>query len=263
MKQTVYFRIHLLFIISIICGFAVISCDTNGQLETSENNSGNEKLPDINLPAMYTGTIPCADCPGIDYHLIIEKDQFIEILRYQERSPSAFEGTGTWKIDGDTLTLLQPNNENFGKKFLIGPQTLTFLDNNNQPIRGNLSEMYVLERTGDQSSIHEHHQKLAKQGFTFYAGGNEPFWSVKMDSMNNFIFETPDSSQHFEKTDSTRNTDQIIFEGNSDSGQITIQVMDNYCQDSMSGYLFPQTVSVVLAPAKTDTLAGCGLFLDR
>lgn len=259
MKKTADFSYLILLLLS-LAFFPFTTCEKNIQKEDQVSNESEE--PDIKLPAMYTGTLPCADCPGINYRLIIENDRFTEISIYQDRSPGRFEETGNWQMRGDTLKLLQPDST-ISKKFLLDQQKVTLLDADNQQITGDLADHYVLERTGDQRSIREHHQNLADRGFTFFANGNEPFWSVKIDSTNHIIFETPDTAQTFGSMDSTQANDSILLKAQTGSNQITVNASQIYCQDSMSGYLFPQTVTVYLQSAKTDTLTGCGLFLNR
>lgn len=260
MMRTAGFSYLILFSLT-VAFIPFTHCDS--QVRKEKKTESKQNILDLRLPAMYSVTLPCADCPGINYRLILEEDRFVEISHYQDRSPGKFEEIGIWEIDRDTLILTQPNNENFIKKFLVEEQTLTLLDRKNQQINGDLSEMYVLDRTGNQPSIREHHQRLADHGFKFYAGGNEPFWSVKMDSLNHLIFETPDSTQYFGQADSSKNGNQVILSASSESGQLTIQAGDRYCQDSMSGYLFPRQVIIIMQTEKRDTLSGCGLFLNN
>lgn len=105
---------------------------------------------------------------------------------------------------------------------------------------------------------------MAEQGFTFFAAGNEPFWSLKIDSVNQLLFKTPHSSINFEKIIRSTTENEVIFDASTDSThQLSIKTQDKYCQDSMSGYLFSQTVTATLQSLEVDTLRGCGLFLDN
>lgn len=237
----------------------LISC--NRPKDQQETTTLGTEQPELNVPAMYTGTLPCADCPGIDYQLILEEDQFTEIYNYQDRSPGRFEETGSWKIEADTLTLVGLENLIL-KRFLLDEEKLILLNLQNEQITGDLADMYVLQKTANQESIRERHQKLAEQGFTFFSAGNEPFWSVKVDSLNEMIFETPDSSIHFGEINTSTMQNKVLFSASTDSTELSVQVQDVYCQDSMSGYLFPQTVLATLQPSEMDTLRGCGLFLE-
>lgn len=261
MKNTVYQQVQSLFIILILCGFILTSCNQKKETETTSHSGVKTEQIDITLPAMYSGKLPCADCPNIRYRLIIEENKFTEISIYDNDPNARFEKIGDWEINGDTLSIFDSENSLI-KRFLVNEKKLTLLDRENQEIKGDLSEMYVLERTGNQPSIREHHAKLADQGYTFYAGGNEPFWSLKIDSLNRLIFETPDSTRHFSDADSTKDGNTVVVKANSELGQITIQAGSNYCQDSMSGYLFPRQIKVIMQSAKQDTLTGCGTFLN-
>lgn len=251
------------FIPLIILTFQLVftSCDKTREKETTARDTITERI-DIHLPAMYTGVLPCASCPGIDYRLFIEDSGFVEISHYRNKTPGTFEETGWWSLTGDTLIIKKPDSQDILKKFLIHDDSLTLLDRQNEQVTGDSNEKYVLERTGNQPSIREHHQNLADQGFKFFANGNEPFWSVKMDSLNHLTFETPDSTLRFEEADSSNEGSHIILKAHSESAQITLQTQRNFCQDSMSGYLFPREVTVFLHTAKRDTLSGCGLFLN-
>lgn len=220
-----------------------------------------EEQIDIHLPALYTGTLPCADCPGIDYRLILEENKFTEISHYQERSAENFEENGEWEVDGDTLTL-RGEEDLILKRFLIGESNLSLLNRNNQRITGDLADMYVLERTGDQESIRDHHQELANEGYAFYANGNEPFWSLTIDSLNQAVFESPERKINLGKVDLSTFKNEMRFEASTDSTQLSVQIKDEFCQDSMSGYLFPLTITATLQPSPVDSLQGCGLFID-
>lgn len=231
--------------------------ETNAS-EPAETTHTDEQI-DMHLPALYTGTLPCADCPGIDYRLILEKDEFTEISHYQDRSSENFEEAGRWDIDGDTLTL-RGEEDLILKRFLIGESNLTLLNRKNERITGDLADMYVLERTGDQESIRNHHQELANKGYAFYAKGNEPFWSLTIDSLNQVIFESPERKLNLGKVDLSTFKNEMRFETSSDSAQFSLQIQDEYCQDSMSGYLFPLTITATMQPSPVDSLKGCGLF---
>lgn len=247
-------------LISCLIFVAFISCSQ--PQDQQENDHSETAQQNLDLPALYTGTLPCADCPGINYRLILEENRFTEISNYQDRSPGQFQETGTWKINGDTLTLIGLEDLIL-KRFLVADSTVTLLSMNNEQITGDLSDMYILDRTGNQNSIRKHHQDLSNKGFTFFAAGNEPFWSLKIDSFNQAIFETPESSINFGEVNRSSTDKEAVFEGSTDSTQITFQVRSDPCQDSMSGYLFPQTVTVSLQPFESDSLQGCGIFLDR
>lgn len=262
MFKTVLLQSYCFLIFLFIAG-SILSCNQRQEAEEAPEKDTNAEQINIHLPAMYTGTLPCADCPGIDYRLIIEENRFVEINHYRDRTPGRFEETGNWTVSGDTLSLLKPDNQNPRKRFLLSKEKLTMLDMQNQEVTGDLADMYVLERVGSQKSIRKHHQKMAERGYLFYAAGNEPFWSLRLDSMNHLFYKTPLDSTLFEAKDLSYSGRQTTLRASSDLGRITVDTIDRYCQDSMSGYLFPLEVKVYLNTSVRDTLNGCGLYLNR
>ncbi|NBC66777.1 MAG: hypothetical protein GVY07_14115 [Bacteroidetes bacterium] len=264
MKKIIASTSHSFLPVYLILLF-LISCN---QQENHKNNEPSERAKsissiddiDLNLPALYTGTLPCADCPGINYQLILEDDGFTELSQYRDRSPAKFEESGSWSASNDTLTLVG-QEDLILKRFLFHKDSLTLLDRNNQIITGDLADMYVLERSGNQESIRKHHQRLSEQGYTFFAAGNEPFWSMKIDSLQQLTYEKPGSTRNLGEVSRSMIDNAKLIQTSTDSTQLSIRVQDKYCRDSMSGYLFPKTVMAVMKSAQVDTLRGCGLFL--
>ena len=85
------------------------------------------------LPATFAGTLPCADCPGIDYRLDINPDHtYSSKMTYQERQATLSE-SGQWDLNGTTLTLhsAQGSTEKFSVR---DADTLRGLDMNGQEI---------------------------------------------------------------------------------------------------------------------------------
>lgn len=61
--------------------------------------------PSQQLPALYSGVIPCADCPGIRYELDLRADNvFFERSTYLGREPdNVFDGVGHWSMGDDKV----------------------------------------------------------------------------------------------------------------------------------------------------------------
>ena len=61
----------------------------------------------------FTGTLPCADCPGIDTRIVLAADGTYTISEsYQERSAPEPKGDGTWTLEEDNQRLrLDPNSK--------------------------------------------------------------------------------------------------------------------------------------------------------
>jgi len=60
------------------------------------------------VPATYLGTLPCADCAGIDWQLDLDQDHSFELRQHYQGKGSAakIRQTGRWESNGTTLTLL-------------------------------------------------------------------------------------------------------------------------------------------------------------
>lgn len=95
----------------------------------------------LSAPAVYLGTLPAADCPGIEVSLTLE-----DSLRATYRSvyigrDGDFTERGTYTIEGNRLTLALANDTlHFG----IGTQSLSLLDQAGQKIAGAMAAHYVL-----------------------------------------------------------------------------------------------------------------------
>ncbi|MGV8940192.1 MAG: copper resistance protein NlpE [Lysobacter sp.] len=61
----------------------------------------------------FGGTLPCADCPGIDATLTLQADGTYQLTQvYQERPDSTWEMNGNWTAEADNRVLrLDPNSK--------------------------------------------------------------------------------------------------------------------------------------------------------
>ncbi|MDI9240323.1 copper resistance protein NlpE [Lysobacter sp. LF1] len=61
----------------------------------------------------FTGTLPCADCPGIDTRIVLATDGTYTITEsYQERTAPELHGDGTWTVEeNDQRLRLDPNSK--------------------------------------------------------------------------------------------------------------------------------------------------------
>ena len=97
------------------------------------------------LPASFSGTLPCADCPGILYQLNLLPDHtFVSRLSYQERDTQV-DDRGIWEVAGDGKTLVLRGRGGDPQKFALrDSQTLRKLDQAGQEIVSQLN--YELKR---------------------------------------------------------------------------------------------------------------------
>lgn len=249
-------NITLLLLIILFVSFRISTAcsQINQENETAESENIEE------LPISFSGMTPCADCPGIEYYLHIEEDHFTELRFYRDRNPEPFVTTGSWFLQNDTLTIYNENEEVLNT-FLFSEDRLTMLDREKQQVNGDLADMYILEKNHEESSIRRRHIQLRDDGIDFIASGNEPFWSVQIDFHGELKYRTPETDQTVPVPELRDEDDVKILQAELDSGSMVISIKNNFCRDTMSGFLFTHTVSVQFNGEREIT--GCGRYLNE
>jgi len=223
----------------------------------NQMNSDDEQVSQSieDLPAVFSGVLPCADCPGIETVIVLNETGFEELSHYQERGNNLFQEEGTWSLSGDTLKLYRSEDELY-KAFIFSRDQIKLMDQDLQPITGELEDYYTFDRSQEQESIRRSHSELREDGVDFLASGNEPFWSVHINFDGQLLYKTPGSEtpypfSEFEEIVENQNT---IY--NADEMRITIT--PEYCRDSMSGFLFTHRVEI---QTNGQNMTGCGRYL--
>ncbi|MFK7001069.1 copper resistance protein NlpE [Flavobacterium oreochromis] len=125
-----------LFVFSVLLTLA--SCNDKKKDQNSENSQEN------NFLGVYKGTLPCADCSGIEVELVLNSNKtFLYNNLYLSQDNHAYKDKGTYTINNDTL-ILQKGKEQ--THFLIGQDKLTLLDLNKKLIKGNFASYYILNK---------------------------------------------------------------------------------------------------------------------
>ena len=215
----------------------------------------------IAMPAVFTGTLPCASCPGIETHLLIDSTGFREVSTYLGEDGSPFTTYGTWELsDTDSLTL--NSDGEIYKAFLLESDSLRLLDQSGNKIEGDLAENYVLTYSDMENQIHKRHDEFRQREFKFLASGNEPFWSVRVTEKDYVIYETPQQRKSGSLEQSTFNNASTALNAEFGSGEtLQLEMNEEFCRDSMSGFLFTHTVTIQLDGE--DEQIGCGRFLNE
>jgi copper homeostasis protein (lipoprotein) len=61
----------------------------------------------------FSGTLPCADCPGIDTTISLKPDGTYTVHEAYQGKPNSFDGDGTWTAEENGQRLrLDPNSKN-------------------------------------------------------------------------------------------------------------------------------------------------------
>jgi heat shock protein HslJ len=97
----------------------------------------------------YLGTIPCADCNGIETILILHKDQtysLSSIYRGKSTEPVLREGKFTLNPEGNTITLSGDPDEKYPTLYLVEENKVTLLDKKGKIITGRSAGNYILTK---------------------------------------------------------------------------------------------------------------------
>ncbi len=255
-----FINITILVLLAVFISFRInIACN-----ELRKSGETEQENTELSIPSSFTGILPCADCPGIQYVLTLDDNSFTEVSWYKDRSHEPFVTEGSWDQSGDTLRIFE-NEQDHLKTFLIEGRQLILLDQGEGKITGDLEDKYRLEPVADYQSVKEHHNRLRDEGVEFIASGNEPFWSVRISNDEKLTYTTPDTSivaDTFVKADvedKREGKETIIYYYRMDSSEYVLQAEPVYCQDTMSGFLFTHTVQFSIDETVYE---GCGKFLN-
>ncbi|GAA5075855.1 copper resistance protein NlpE [Lysobacter panacisoli] len=97
----------------------------------------------------FAGTLPCADCPGIDTRIVLAADGTYTLTEtYQDRPAPPNKGDGTWTVEeSDTRLRLDPNSKSDNDRLfaILSKDEIRQLDQQGKAIESNLP--YNLKRT--------------------------------------------------------------------------------------------------------------------
>lgn len=101
--------------------YPVLTQGNNAELVLQLRAVGNPDKPpkSSEMPASYEGALPCADCPGIGYHLDLFPDHtFFLRMDYQERKQT-LDSLGKWTMSGDGRLITLMQNQTVLERFRI------------------------------------------------------------------------------------------------------------------------------------------------
>lgn len=95
----------------------------------------------------YRGTLPCADCPGIDVVLVLSTDGSTLSEQYKERDaePRVIAGAASFNAEGHLVFTPNDSNEETSL-YAVEGNALRRLNADGQPVTGELADAYVLTR---------------------------------------------------------------------------------------------------------------------
>lgn len=137
-----------------LCCAAVCGCDAMrnfscGQPQTFPDNSA----VSLDWTGTYEGTVPCADCEGIETSITLNHDlTYIVKTKYLGKDEGVFERRGTfaWNEAGGAIVL--DDTSGGPNRYLVGENALFQLDREGNRIAGDLAEKYVLRKSAETAA---------------------------------------------------------------------------------------------------------------
>ncbi|GHT76082.1 hypothetical protein FACS189413_17930 [Bacteroidia bacterium] len=140
-------QIFILFLVVVaISGCSNSSKQSSKQSEEIQAIDTHTSQTSLNYHGMYLGTIPCADCEGIETTIILGDTDYSIKTVYLGKDKTEHKETGTysWDKSGQIITL--EGIKNAPNKYFVGENHLRQLDINGDEITGPLAEMYILRK---------------------------------------------------------------------------------------------------------------------
>ncbi|MCS4433203.1 copper resistance protein NlpE N-terminal domain-containing protein [Aquiflexum gelatinilyticum] len=140
-----------------------ISCSSEKSIEQGESVEISSSIPlgdnsqtSLDWKGVYKGTLPCADCEGIETTIILKSDDtFRRSLNYLGKENGVFsdEGAFKWNENGSKVSL-QPE-EGDSQLYLVGENALYHLDKQGNRITGDLEDKYRLLKNLTDPSLED------------------------------------------------------------------------------------------------------------
>jgi heat shock protein HslJ len=133
----------------LLSGLFLLHCNTPAPATTSPTTSTDphSSYNSLDWDGIYRGVLPCADCPGIQTTIYLNRDlTYLKRTKYLDRPDSAEETKGmfSWNAAGNTITLKGAGDP---ASYFVGENTLTQLDMKGNKITGNLAGHYILSKS--------------------------------------------------------------------------------------------------------------------
>lgn len=241
----------------IFLSLIVLSCASDKRT----NNQAGEILRKQAI-GTYRGTLPCADCEGIQFQLILNEDnQYISESIYLGKSAQPFMDSGSWNIEEDSVIILEKQEPGQNKFAIEQGGRLRMLDQSGKVITGDLANRYVLQKPqpGETEPAMDAFSRKRAAGIDFVGIGNEPSWSLDVDFDNIMRFKAlaGDSvNTPVPEPQVTGKEEKYVAE--TEAGSLEVSITEEPCTDNMSGEQFSHTVSVVISGKEYQ---GCGRYL--
>lgn len=213
--------------------------------------------PKPHFSGSYYGTVPCADCPGIYYEIHFEEDlSYSDKWFYLESGVDTLASKGKYELRDSIIVLKSTSSESFFESFKIEGEELKVLDKKGYEIEGQMADFFVLKTTPPE---------ISKEN-RFKATGTEPFWSLEITPDEQMIFKPMDGQQIVFSTPQSKTIKNgKSFSTSGEGVMLSVEIMDEICQNAMSGEFFSHSVLVTFKTSEMEnpqTWSGCGEYIN-
>ena len=144
MKKSLTALAALLLLAS--CGGNAARSNATTQTETTEVADMHNAQNSLDVAGVYKGTLPAADCPGIDYTLTLTPDgKYTERMSYIDRN-TVVDTKGTYTVEGNILTVQSDEVGTNPGYYRVEEGQLRWLDADKEVIPGEIGEHYIIKK---------------------------------------------------------------------------------------------------------------------
>jgi uncharacterized lipoprotein NlpE involved in copper resistance len=145
-----------------IVAAALSACNTGKRSGNADHNSRNS----LDWAGVYKGTLPCADCEGIQEEIRLNEDLSYQlVMTYLGKGIDRYSDNGSFEWDEAgsriKLTSATPSGD-ADRWFKVGENQLTSLDTKGNPIESSMEENYILSKIDRDNVVTEKYWKLTE-----------------------------------------------------------------------------------------------------
>ena len=115
----------------------------SGDIQATDMHTSRTSL---NYYGMYSGTVPCADCEGIETTIILGDTDYSIKTVYLGKNKTEYKETGVYSWNENVQIITLEGIKNAPNQYFVGENYLKQLDMNGDEITGQWAEMYILRK---------------------------------------------------------------------------------------------------------------------
>jgi len=98
------------------------------------------------VEGVYVGTLPAADCPGIETELVLRSSGQCELTSEYVGRDARFTNSGCYCVEDGVVTVRFDEGEPVEMKYRVEEGALRMLDADGRAVEGELADCYLLKK---------------------------------------------------------------------------------------------------------------------